>query len=280
MSRAASRRIEVSPAALGSIALHVAVAAAFVISWGSRDLKVVSVVPVTIVSGPPAEPRPVVQGPETLEPATEAPVAEAPPEPAPPPPPPAPAPPTPTPKAARPAEKAPAPVQKATPRPAQKSLDLDALSASLTAPARNTPPRPSAAAQGPTRPATAPVARETAGASEAASTAALEGLADELQRRWKPNCSLDGRRIIVKATFTIGFGGQVVGDVKSEYQGRVIERSLNVNCSSNDTECMVQAAADRAVSAIFAAAPYRGLPRNLYGQRISVNFNAREACGG
>ena len=276
MSRAASRRIEVSPAALGSIALHVAVAAAFVISWGNRDLKVGSVVPVTIVSGPPAEPRPVVQGPETLEPATETPVAEAPPEPAPPPPAPAP---TPTPKAAKPAEKAPAPLQKATPRPAQNSLDLDALSASLTAPARNTPPRPSSAAQGPNRPATAPVARETAGASEASSTAALEGLADELQRRWKPNCSLDGRRIIVKATFTIGFGGQVVGDVKSEYQNRVIERGLNVSCANNDTECLVQAAADRAVSAIYAAAPYRGLPRNLYGQRITVNFNAREACG-
>lgn len=274
MSRAASRRIEVSPAALGSIALHVAVAAAFMISWGSRDLQVGSVVPVTIVAGPPGEPRPAEQGPETLEPLTEAPVVEAPPDPVPPPPAPTP---TPTPKAAKPAEKAPAPIQKAA-RPAQKSLDLDALSASLTAPARNAP-RPSSAAQGPTRAATAPVARETAGASDAAATAALEGLAEELQRRWKPNCSLDGRRIIVKATFQIGFGGQVVGDVKSEYQGRPVDRRLNVSCASNDTECLVQAAADRAVSAIFAAAPYRGLPRQLYGQRISVNFNAREACG-
>lgn len=276
MSRAASRRIEVSPAALGSIALHVAVVAAFMISWGSRDLQVGSVVPVTIVAGPPGEPRPAEQGPETLEPLTEAPVAEAPPDPVPPPPAPAP---VPTPKAAKPPEKAPAPTRKATPRPPEKSLDLDALSASLTAPARNAP-RPSSAAQGPTRAATAPAARETAGASDAASTAALEGLAEELQRRWKPNCSLDGRRIIVKATFQIGFGGQVVGEVKSEYQGRPIERRLNVNCASNDTDCLVHAAADRAVSAIFAAAPYRGLPRNLYGQRITVNFNAREACGG
>ena len=65
MSRARARRIEVSPAALGSIGLHVAVAAAFMITWGNRDLKVGSVVPVTIVSNAPeADPRPAVQGPE------------------------------------------------------------------------------------------------------------------------------------------------------------------------------------------------------------------------
>jgi hypothetical protein len=37
-------------------------------------------------------------------------------------------------------------------------------------------------------------------------------------------------------------------------------------------------AADRAVRAVYAAAPFRGLPREFYGDRIAVNFNAREAC--
>ena len=39
-----------------------------------------------------------------------------------------------------------------------------------------------------------------------------------------------------------------------------------------------QAGAERAVRAVYAAAPFRGLPREFYGDRIAVNFNAREAC--
>ncbi len=211
MTTARARRFEVSPAALGSIALHVGVAAAFMISWGSRDLKVGSVVPVTIVaSAPDVDTRPAVQGPETLPAQTETPVAEAPPEPAPPPP--QPAPPPPSPKAApKPAEKAPAPAAKAPPKPAEKSLDLDALAASLTRPARNAPQRPSSAPKGATRAETAPVARQTVGTGLAAG-AALQGLAEELQRRWNPNCEVEGGRdVLVRVTFQLGVGGQVVG---------------------------------------------------------------------
>lgn len=266
MSQARARRIEVSPAALGSLALHVAVTAAFMISWGSRDLKVGAVVPVTIVSSAPdVDTRPAVQGPETQEAATEEPVAEAPPEPAPPPP--TPAPPPPTPKAAptpTPTPKAPTPVAKTPPKPAEKSFDLDALSASLTAPARNAPQRPSAAPKGPSRAETAPVARQTAGSGLAAG-AALQGLAEELQRRWNPNCEVEGGRdVVVRVTFQLGVGGQVVGDVQSQIQGARTPVS--------------QAGAERAVRAVYAAAPFRGLPREFYGDRVAVNFNAREAC--
>ena len=262
MSRARARRIEVSPAALGSIGLHVAVAAAFMITWGSRDLKVGAVVPVTIVSSAPdVDTRPAEQGPETQEAATETPVAEAPPEPAPPPPQPAPPPPkaapTPTPKAPAPAAKTPA-------KPAEKSFDLDALAASLKAPARNAPQRPSAAPKGANRAETAPIARQTTGTGLAAG-AALQGLAEELQRRWNPNCDVEGGRdVVVKVNFQMGVGGQVVGDVASEIKGPRTPVS--------------QAAADRAVRAVYAAAPFRGLPREFYGDRIAVNFNAREAC--
>jgi outer membrane biosynthesis protein TonB len=249
---------------LGSIGLHVAVAAAFMITWGNRDLKVGSVVPVTIVSNAPdADTRPAVQGPEVQEAATEEPVPEAPPEPAPPPP--QPTPPIPTPKAApTPTPKAPAPAAKTPAKPAEKSFDLDALAASLKAPARNAPQRPSAAAKGPSRAETAPVARQTVGTGLAAG-AAMQGLAEELQRRWNPNCDVEGGRdVVVRVIFQMGVGGQVVGDVTSQIQG--------------PRTPVAQAAADRAVRAVYAAAPFRGLPREFYGDRISVNFNAREAC--
>lgn len=264
MSRARARRLEVSPAALGSVALHVAVAAAFMITWGSRDLKVGAVVPVTIVSSAPdVDTRPAVQAPETQTAATEEPAPQAPPEPAPPPP--QPTPPPPTPKAApTPTPKPPTPAPKAPAKPAPKSFDLDALSASLTAPARNAPQRPSAAPKGQTRAETAPVARQTTGSGLAAG-AALQGLAEELQRRWNPNCDVEGGRdVVVKVTFQMGVGGQVVGDVRSEIQGPRTPVSL--------------AAADRATRAVYAAAPFRNLPREFYGDRIAVNFNAREAC--
>lgn len=264
MTAARARRIEVSPAALGSIALHVAVAAAFMMSWGSRDLKVGAVVPVTIVSNAPdLDTRPAEQGPETQEAATETPVPDAPPEAVPPPPQTAPPPPpqkaapTPAPKPATAPAKTPA-------KPVEKSFDLDALAASLKAPARNAPQRPSAAPKGANRAETAPVARQTVGTGLAAG-AALQGLAEELQRRWNPNCDVEGGRdVVVKVNFQMGVGGQVVGDVKSDIVGPRTPVS--------------QAAAERAVRAVYAAAPFRGLPREFYGDRIAVNFNAREAC--
>lgn len=264
MIRAGARRVEVSPAALGSVALHVAVAAAFMTSWGSRDLKVGSVVPVTIVSSAPdVDTRPAVQAPETQTAMTEDPVLEAPPEPAPPPP--QPVPPPPSAKATpKPAEKAPTPAAKAPAKPAEKSLDLDALSASLTRPARNTLERPSAAAKGPTRAETAPVARNTVGSGLAAG-AAVQGLAEELQRRWNPNCEVEGGRdVVVQVKFRMGIGGQVVGDVTSQI--------------TSARSPVSQAGAERAVRAVYAAAPFRNLPREIYGNGITVNFDARKAC--
>ena len=259
MSAAAARRLDVPPAALGSVLLHAAVAAAFMISWGARDLKVGGVVPVTIVSNaPPGEPPPAVQGAEAETAMTEAPAPGALPEPAPPPAP------TPSLKTPTPAEKAPAPTAKAPTKPAEKAFDLDALAASLTAPARNRPQRPSAAAKGPSRAETATTARDTAG-SAAASAAAMSGLAEELQRRWNPNCDvMGGRDVLVRVVFRLGVGGQVVGEPESEIKG--------------PRTAVAQASAERAVRAVYAAAPFRGLPREFYGDRIAVNFNAREAC--
>ena len=79
---------ELSPAAMGSILLHLSVAAALLISWPwARDLKVGAVVPVTIVANAPetdlraAEAAPVEQTAATPEPVPEAPAAIVPPAP-------------------------------------------------------------------------------------------------------------------------------------------------------------------------------------------------------
>ena len=90
-------------------------------------------------------------------------------------------------------------------------------------------------------------------------------MTEELQRRWNPNCNVEGGRdVLVRVTFQLGAGGQVVGDVLSQIQG---VRSP-----------VATAGAERAVRAVYAAAPFRGLPREFYGDKVAVNFNAREAC--
>jgi len=253
---------------LGSVLLHATVAVALLISWNfGRNLKVGSVVPVTIVSrAPEAEVRPAEQAPVEQTAQTETPVPEAPQQSTPPAPQPKPAPapptPTPTPKVVKPIP-TPAPAKPTAPAKPEKSLDLDALSASLSKMTKPSPPKPSAAAQGAARAETAPVARQGAGAG--LSAAAMSGLADELQRRWNPNCDVEGGRDVqLRVTFTIGQGGQVVGDATAQIK-------------SAQTE-VARAAAERAVRAVYAAAPFRTLPREYYGEKITVNFNAREAC--
>jgi len=261
-------RRDFQPAMLASVLLHATVAVLMMISWHStRVLKVGASVPVTLVANAPAtDLRAAVEAPEPQAAATEAPVPDAPPEVTPPPPAPQPAPPppkptpAPTPKAAaKPTPPKPQPAAK----PAQKAFDLDALAASLSKSRPATPARPSSAARGATQQETALQGRPSLGAGEAA--AAMSGLADELQRRWNPNCDVEGGRDVkLRVTFVLGLNGQVVGQVAPQILGPRTPVS--------------QAAAERAVRAVFAASPFRDLPRQFYGDRIAVNFNAREAC--
>ena len=256
-------RREMSPAVLGSVLLHVTLAVAFMVSWNlSRDLKVGSIVPVNIVtSDPDLDVRPAVQAPEETPAQADEPVPDAPLESTAPVPHPTPAPPVSTPRTVKPAERLPV-VKPNLPAKPEKSLDLDALSASVSKMVKSAT-KPSSAARGPARPESALVARQTVGTG--VSAAALTGLSDELQRRWNPNCDVEGGRdVVIRVAFIIGAGGQVVGDVTSEI------RSVKTGVS--------QAAAERAVRAVYAAAPFRTLPREFYGDKIAVNFNAREAC--
>ena len=251
---------ELSPALAGSVALHLGVAILLLFSWQrTRDLKIGTVVPVTIVSdAPAAELSPALEAPETQTAQAETLTPDAAPTPLPPAPEPTPVPtPQPTPpKAAQPAP------QKPAPKP-EKSLDLDALAASVSKMAKAAGAKSSAATRGAPRPETAPQART--GQGSAASAAALSGFVDDLQRRWNPNCAVTGGRdVLVAATFQVGPSGQLMGPVATQASGA----SPSVN----------QAAATRAVSAVEAAAPFRNLPREFYGQRVKVNFIAREAC--
>jgi protein TonB len=274
-------RSNLSSALIVSVILHAAVIGAALIPWPwDRELKVGAVVPINVVSSIPANPRPAVQGPEDQTAQTEAPEPDAPPEapaaaepqpqpqpqpqtepqPRPQPTPaakPAPTPtpkPAPAPKAAAP--KAPAPKPAAPPKK-DNALDLDALADSLKG-------AKSSASKGDARPETATQPRSTTGSG--ISGAAMSGLSEELQRRWNPNCEVEAaRNVRVRVTFRLGSDGRVVGDVRAGGQ-------------ENSSDPVVRAAAERAIRAVYSAAPFTTLPREFYGDQIAVSFNAAQAC--
>lgn len=259
-------RDSMTPALAGSALLHLSVAALLLLSWPwTRELKMGTVVPVQIVSNAPnTDVRPAIEAAEAETAAAPEPQPEASLQ--------APAPPAPEPvpkPAAKPppvAEKAPGkaqPAAKAATKPAPpQEVDLDRLLASVSK-AGGGAPR-SAAPRGPVRPETAPQARPAVGTG--LSAMALAGLQTELQRRWNPNCDVEGGRDVkVRVTFTLGASGMVVGAVSAAGA----EQSPNP---------VVRAAAERAIRAVHAAAPFRNLPREYYGDRVAVNFNAQEAC--
>ena len=196
----------------------------------------------------PAEPEPAPPPPAPPEPAPPQPrtVPTSPPKPAarPPATPPRPSPATPAAAPSRPSAPA-----AASPKRPSGGLDLDALAGQV---ARLGGSRP-----GPTAPA--------GGAATGPSAAALAGLQDQLQRRWTPNCEVDGGRDVrVRVSFGLSPGGDLSGPVEAGG----LERSDNP---------VVRAAAERAIRAVLQAAPFPALASPT-GQRIAVNFNAREAC--
>lgn len=269
---------------IASGVLHAAVILATLVTWPwTRELKIGTSVPINIVSNAPTTNlRPAIQDVQDQEAQTPEPVptpTPEPPQPQPQPAPqPAPTPPTPQPKAPTPTPKAVQPTPKApTPKAAQpapktppaktppaktqpKSSDsfLDSLAADVAKLSK------SSGARGPARPETATQARPNLGTGLSAN--AMEGLADELQRRWNPNCEVEGGRDVqVRVTFILGSGGRVVGAVSAGGQ-------------ENSSNPVVKAAAERAIRAVHQASPFTKLPRDFYGTPIAVRFNAREAC--
>lgn len=266
MSRERAHRTASGPAALGSLALHVGVALVFMVGFGQRQLKVGSVVPVTIVSKAPAEPAPAVEAPVQQSAQAEE-VEPAPPQPATPQP--QPAPPKPVPPAPKPVEKTPAPTpapaRPAPAKPAPKTSEtyLDSLYASLATPARN---RPTAAQKGPARPETATTARDTKGFSGSSGVQVSSDLQGDLERNWTIDCSLSSTRdVVVRVTFVIGAGGFLSGDVDAEAVGSA-------------TATVMDAAKFRARQAVLRSQPFTREPRQNWGRRVYADFTAREFC--
>ena len=260
-------RTNFSPALVGSIGLHVLVVVAILIGpWKpSKPVIIGESVPVTIVTEGPTNVRPAIEDTVDQTAQTEEPTPEAQPQP------PAPVPaPVPTPAPAPPKTAAPAPTPKPTPaKPAPAKPEPDFF-ASLEKTLAKTPKaagKPVAnAPKGPTRPETATQARPGAGAMTGLQAAAINGMKDEIQRRWNPNCEVEGGgNVQVKVSFKLATGGRIVGHVTAADA----ERS---------PDPVVKAAADRAIRAVYQSAPFEGLPPDYYGQQLNLNFKARDAC--
>lgn len=252
----ARARTDMAPPLLGSALLHGALVLATLISWPwGRPVRMDASVPVTLVANAPvSNVRPAEQAPEEALALTETPEPEAPPDLAAPP---EPQPPQPAPK---PAPVQPAP-KKAKPAPA---LDLDALAESLK-PARAAGKPKSSASRGASRAETAVQARPAVGQASALAASALSSLGADLARRWNPNCEVEGGADVdIRVAFRLDSSGNLVG--RMEVSG---ENSANL---------VVKAAADRAKRAVLQAEPFQNLPEELYGDRIIVRFNARNAC--
>ncbi len=266
MSR--SRETGFSPALIGSVALHGLVAAVILIGLPWKKPTPITLgesVPVTIVTNGPTNVRPAQEALEDQTAQTEAPVPEATPEP------PAPTPaPTQTPAPTPPSKAAPKPVP--TPTPAKKPAPAKAnddffasLEASLSKTKKSTGKPAAAAAKGPTRAETSVSARPALGAATGLSAAALGRLQGEVQDRWNPNCEVEGgANVSVRVVFVIGAGGRVVGQPETP--------------GATSPDPVVKAASDRAVRALLQASPFAYLPSDLYGQKIALNFNAKQAC--
>jgi len=256
-----------SPALVGSIGLHVLVVAAILIGpWKpSKPVIIGESVPVTIVTEGPTNVRPAIEDVVDQTAQTEEPTPEADPQP------PAPVPaPVPTPAPAPPKTATPAPTPKPTPtKPAPAKPEPDFF-ASLEKTLAKTPKatgKPVAnAPKGPTRPETATQARPGAGAMTGLQAAAINGMKDEIQRRWNPNCEVEGGAAVqVKVSFKLATGGRIVGQVTA-------------GDAERSSDPVVKAAADRAIRAVYQSAPFEGLPPDYYGQQLNLNFKARDAC--
>ena len=249
------QRSNYSPAMTASVVLHGALLAAvlWLKPW-ARDLPIGTVVAVNIVSNASiTDLRAATQAAQEQTAQTEAPVVEA---------------------REEPVAPSPAPAAAAMPQPQvlsppkrEKPLDLDALAASIAKTAKPSGGRTSSAAKGPARQETALISRASAGAGTGLSASTMSGLATELQRRWNPNCEVEGGRDVkIRVTFTLGMGGEVLGVV----QAGGLEESPNP---------VIRVAADRAIRAVHQAAPFSAEYRGAFGQRVNVNFNAADACG-
>ena len=277
LGRAAPRQSR-APAFVVAVLLHLGLLALLLFAPGQPPKPVGSSVPINVVSSAPfTDSRPAVQAPKAEAAQAPQPVPEA--KPQPPAPVPAPAPtftetrpqpvkarpaPTPAPqpaaKAVRPAQTSAQASLKAA-QPAAKPFDFNRLQQIIANAKQNAGAPASSARRGPAKAETDTMTRPDAG--HGVSQSDLAGLQQLLERLWNPNCDVAGGAAVkLKVHFLVSLDGHLLG--------RPNDGGLE---SSSDP--VVAAAARRALDAIREAAPYSP---PYYGQTITVNFDAKEAC--
>jgi type IV secretory pathway VirB10-like protein len=212
-----------------------------------------------VTSDQATDTRPAVQAPAPQTAAAPTPTPAAPPQ-------------APAPELAPPAFGAPPPPRAAaekpvSPQPSQhaaaapKAFDFDRLQ-SIIDKARHSSGAPtSSAARGPARPETAAQARPDAGQGIAQSD--MLGLQQLLERLWNPNCDVPGGESVrLQVKFTVGLNGALIG-------------RPSAGGAENSANTVVAVAARRALDAVRQAQPYA---ESYFGQPITVNFDAKEAC--
>jgi len=248
------------PALIGAAALHLGVFAALVLFPSRPSLPIGSSVPINIVSSAPStDTRQAYQAPETETAAAPQPQPQAPPQP-------------PAPELATP-QFSPTPAQAAKPpkpaaaqpstqaAPAKPTVDFARMQQIIEAARRSAGAQASSAARGAARAETAPEARPDAGRGLSMSDQA--GLQQLLERLWNPNCDAPGgSAVMLKVKFIVGLSGNLVG-------------APNAGGLDSSPNPVMAAAARRALDAIREAEPYAA---PYYGQTITVNFDAKEAC--
>ena len=267
------------PALAVAVALHAGVLALLFLAPSKPMLPVGSSVPINIVSSEPTDVRPAVQAPQTQAAAAPEPQPQAPPQPPAPAPAPTPsfthttpkptppAPPKPQPQAQRPAQHAavqPQPQPAPTPaRPApQPAVDFNHLQQIIENAQRNAGHSASSAQRGPPRAETAPQPRPDAG--RGLSQSDLIGLSLLLERLWTLQCDVGGVAGVApfKVRFVVDLNGNLLGQP-------------NAGGLEHSSDPVTASVARRALDAVHAVVP---LPQLYYGQTVTVNFNAREAC--
>ena len=250
--------VNMTPALAGSLILHVGLFAFVIMAgiWFKKPPQPPGGVPVTLVTQGPPNLRQAELG-DTEEMSTG---EEILPEPAPEPVPVAPPLPDPTPKPAKPPAK-PTP----TPTPSKKpSLDLDRLMADVQSARR--PARPQAGGGGGTAKRDRTLAVGTSSGPSAGAKGYLLTLGTDLGRRWNPNCLVEGGADVnIKVSFIVSSNGRLLADPVS---------------SGKDAPpgSLMRAGSDAAVRAIRMTEPFPNFPPELYGEKITVNFNANQVC--
>ena len=255
-----SRRSDtnISPALLASVLLHGAAVVLVLIAgiYFKKPLTLGGGVPITIVSEGPPQARQAEQGDVEEVSAGE----EILPEPLPEPVPVAPPLPDPTPKPPTKATKPPP-----TPSAARKpDLDLDRLMADVQGARR--PPRAQAGGGGGTGKRDRTLAVGTSSGPSAGAKGYLLTLGTDLGRRWNPNCLVEGgAEVNVKVSFIVSSNGRLLADPTS-------------SGGSAPPGSLTRAGSDAAIRAIRMTEPFPNFPPELYGEKITVNFNANQVC--